>query len=157
MGMNQQAVQGLQQGLNLFGDVMELANGGQSDSGYSAASEEQALMMELDAKEQAMAQGRATRKTARKTREEREQGRATQNARWGQSGVAMSGSKALIRDASLHQDTQEEEDILFEGDMAQRGILEKGNRDANMFRINQGGAPKRSTLSMGSSIYDYRR
>lgn len=159
MGMNNQNPQLVEQGFNLFEDVLGYALPEENNRGtdYANDFEERAMMMELDAEGRAAAQERDASREARDTREFLEKERAKSNATWGQSGLAMSGSKELVRDAQHHNDLQDEKDVIFQGQQEARATRDKGMREANTYRINQGIAPNRSTLSMGSSIYKYGR
>lgn len=159
MGMDQQTIGNMQQGFTMINDFVGLNSGlgGYSTNPADAINEEQAKTRELDAKGEAARQQRHAELQAGETRDVLEQGRAKANTNWGQSGLAMSGSKALMRDAQRTQDRQAEDDVLFEGEMANRETLNKGKRSANMLRINAGLSPSKSTLSLGSSIYKYGR
>lgn len=159
MGMNNQNPKIVEQGFSLFEDVLGYALPEEEETtiDYSGDYEERALMMELDAEGRAAAQERTANRQASGAHEEREQERSKRNATWGQSGLVMDGSKELVRDALHHDDLQDEEDIRFEGELQARATRDKGMREANAYRINQGIAPNRSTLSMGSSIYKHGR
>lgn len=157
MGINSSNAKDITKGIKVFEDVLSSAKGNVEELGvaYSGDYEERALMMELDAEARADAQARATRKQARIIRDEQEQDRAKRNADWGQSSLTMSGSKELLKEARQHEGQEKEEDELFEGELREREILEGGRRDANLYRIERGMSP--STLSLGSTIYKYRR
>ncbi|AMK10346.1 hypothetical protein AWY79_04045 [Pseudodesulfovibrio indicus] len=143
----------LQQGLDLFDDVSG-AFGDLSDNGRSSGiAEAKARLLETDAEGDAKDIRRRAVKDAAELREEREKGRAGRNTRWGGSNLAMSGSKALVRDAGRIKDTEDEEDTLFEGEMNAQSALRDARTRANMLRINGGGTGDRSILSLGSSIY----
>lgn len=119
--------------------------------------EDQAALMETEALGQARQEERETRERARSIREDREQNRAQHNTRWGQSGVAMSGSRQLVQDARKTADREKEEDMRFAGSQQEKDIISKGRLRANMHRIKHGGSARRSTLSLGSNIYSNRR
>ena len=157
MGMNNNSSGAVSKGFKMFEDVLDFAAGGSEDPNvdYSGDYEENARMIELDAQQQADSAARATKEQAQKIRAEQEQGRAKKNTQWGQSNLAMSGSKELVRDSQQQQDRNMEEDELFEGEMQERAILDNGMRGANRYRISKGLSP--STLSLGSTIYKYRR
>lgn len=158
MGSNNNNSMDIKKGLKVFEDVLGTAWGKEEDDptvDYSGDYEERALMTELDAQAQADAQSRATKKQARNIRSEQEQERSKKNTEWGQSNLVMSGSKELVRDARQQEGWEKEEDELLEGELREREILDKGKREANLYRIRQGVSP--STLSLGSTIYKYRR
>lgn len=159
MGMDTQTVGTLQQGLTLAGDVMGMlgsSNAGVS-TGVDGTTEEMARMTELDSREKAEAAKRRARDEARDIRATLEQGRANSTTQWGRSNLAMSGSKTLVRDGLRSAGRQKEEDALFDGQMEADEEMGKGMRNANLFRINNGISPSRSTLSQGSTIYKYGR
>jgi len=158
MGMDQGTVGALQKGIGLVGDFMSLANG--ADDGWSAdtgETDEKGRMLEIDAKGDALDVQRRAGKDAKILRSAQEGGRAKRNTGWGASNLAMSGSKELIREAGRAKDAQAEEDVLFDGQVEADGILREGRRKANLFRINGGVSPVRSTLLLGSKIYGPRR
>jgi len=158
MGTNNNKSMDLKKGLKVFEDVLSTAWGKDEEDptvDYSGDYEERARMMELDAQAQGDAQARAAKKKGKAIRTEQEQGRAKKNTEWGQSNLTMSGSKELARDARQQEGWGKEEDELFEGELREREILDKGKREANLYRVRQGVSP--STLSLGSTIYKYRR
>ena len=162
MGMDQQSIGNIQQGLNLAGDVMNMFNAPSSpldetSDDYTTAAEERAKMTELNARERALAEKRRAKNTAESVHSSQEMERSKRNANWGRSGVTMSGSKELVRESRETKDQQAEDDALFEGEMNARQIMDKGQRDANLFRINNGVTPGQSTLSLGSTLYKYGR
>jgi len=154
MGMDQGTLGFLQQGVDLAGDVMSLVN--QPDDGSSevaAIADEKGLLMEADAKADAREAQRQAKKEAARLRGDREALRGKANADWGGANLAMSGSRKLVKDANSIKDLQDEQDVLFEGQADADAILRTGRNNANMLRINGGATPRRSTLSLGSSIY----
>ena len=159
MGMDQQDMHDMQQGFTMINDFASMANqlGHRPTNRADGVNEEYATMRELDAKGEAAKQQQRAKRQAGETRSVLEQERAKANATWGHSGLTMSGSKALVRDAQRIQDRRAEDDVLFEGEMAKRETLDKGKRSANMLRVNAGLDPSKSTLSLGSSIYKYGR
>lgn len=150
MGTNsQQALQAIDQGVDLFKDIREMTSSQSSDN-------EQARLLETDAKADAREAQRDAVKEARQTHSENEHTRSAEQAAWGASNLKLSGSKSLIRDAKSIQDKQEEDDILYEGQRNADSILRQARNRANLLRINSGSSANRSTLSMGSSIYGPR-
>lgn len=143
----------LQQGLDLFDDVKSRLENRNSSTAAADAAEGQAKLIETDAAGEAHDIRRKAVQDASALREEREQARGASHADWGGSGLAMSGSKALIRDADRLKDRQDEEDVLFEGEQTAQSRLRAARNQANMLRINGGGTADRSTLSLGSKIY----
>jgi hypothetical protein len=150
---NTASPQMLQQGQSLFNDVKDYLGDRQADKAAADNAEGRAALIETDAAGAAHDQRRRAAKDAAELREERERSRSRGNAGWGGSGLAMSGSKALIRDANRLKDRQDEEDVLFEGEMNAKSGLRSARNQANMLRINEGASPVRSTLSLGSKIY----
>lgn len=151
MGTNStQALNMVQDGLGLVQDFQKMV--GKPSSGNNST-EEQAKLMEVDAKRKAWETERHAAGDAEDLRSERERGRSRRAAGWGGSNIAMSGSKALVRDADRIKDRQDEEDVLFEGAADADSALQNGRNSANMLRINSGVSPNRSILSMGSKIY----
>lgn len=159
MGSSNMSTVDIQNGFNMVGDLIGIIDSTKSGTTIdnSGANEERAKMKELDAREQAMAEKRQARNTARGMHEENEQGRSARNAEWGGSGLAMGGSAELVRDGRKLKDKQAEDDILFEGDAQARKAMDNGMRSANLFRIETGIAPAKSTLSLGSTLYNKRR
>lgn len=154
MGINNESISSIQSGLTLIEGFMNASGQGTgSVADHSATAEEQARMVELDAKAQSSAQQTAAGKEADSARTILEKNRANDNTAWGQSNLAMSGSKALVKEAVHQQDLDTEEDLRFEGEAAARETLDTGVRQANLLRISQGVTPDRSTLSLGSRIY----
>ncbi|QJB56176.1 hypothetical protein [Pseudodesulfovibrio sp. zrk46] len=151
MGINANSAQTLADGLRVFNGSL---NGTLDGRNYSNEYNEEARMMELDAEADAAEVARQAEKQASALREERELERGKQNTRWGRSGLAMNGSKQLVRDATRQRDKEDEEDVLFEGELKEQDVLDRGLRDANRYRIRRGLKP--STLSLGSTIYKYK-
>lgn len=157
MGIDQQTAGILQQGVDLAGDIMGLANRPMDGSSAMAwEADARARLAETDAKGDALDVQRKTKKEARAIRAEGERMRSKRNASWGGSNLAMSGSRKLVADGSRIKDRQAEDDMLFEGQMDANRILNEGRHRGNLFRINGEGAPERSTLSLGSKIYSRR-
>lgn len=149
---NTTSPQTLQQGVSLFNDVTDFL--GARTAGQSPANaEERARLIETDAEGEARDIRRRAEQDAARLREDQEHARAGNNAEWGGSGLAMSGSKALIRDADRLKGRQDEEDILFDGEKDARSRLRSANNRANMLRIGGDASPRRSILSLGSKIY----
>ena len=155
MGTNAspQSMQSLQQGLDLFKDVTDFLGERSSEKSGESEAKSRAALIETDAAGEAGDVRRQARRDADEIRESGEKVRGAAGSRWGGSNLAMSGSKALIRDAGRLKDRQEEEDALFEGEMNARSRLRAGNNQANMLRIANGGSSSRSILSQGSKIY----
>ncbi|QGY39720.1 hypothetical protein GM415_06175 [Pseudodesulfovibrio cashew] len=160
MGMNEQATTQFEQGLGMVNDMysrLAITVPQTTEDPMDSVHEEQARLRELDAQSAAAEQRKQARQQAAATHETNEHSRARANAAWGQSGLAMSGSSALVRDSQQLHDRQLEEDLLFEGEAEARQTLNQGRHEANLSRISQGLKPNRSTLSLGSSIYRYGR
>ena len=151
MGTNsKQTIQTINQGMGMieeFSDRMKQDRSGSVEAG----------LLETDARADAREAQRRAAKEARRVRAENERERSGERAHWGGSNLAMSGSKAIVRDAKNIKDMQEEEDVLFEGQQSADAILRQARNRANMLRINSGSSPERSILSLGSSIYGPRR
>jgi hypothetical protein len=150
---NEASTQVLQQGVDLFSDVTDFLGDRNSRKAAASNAKGRAALIETDAAGAAHETRRQAERDAAGLRDERERGRSRGNAGWGGSNLAMSGSKALIRDAERLKDRQAEEDVLFEGEMNARSGLRSARNRANMLRIDENVSPVRSTLSMGSKIY----
>jgi len=163
MGMNQSAAGLFQPGTDLAGSMYQLLTGTGAGPGKSAQAEEAARLQEFEASAKAHDILRSTDSDADALRADREVRRASKNAEWGASGLAMSGSKQLLREAARIKDGQDEEDIRAEGAEAARDALNRGRAAGNRTRINgsvpiSGAAdPLGSILSRGSKIYKYGR
>lgn len=159
MGSNNISAGNLQKGFNMADNLFNMFSNSKTGTSVDLSGdfEEQATMMDLDARERAMEEKRAARKQARAIRDEQEKGRSQRTAEWGRSGLAMSGSHKLVSEARRTESKEAEDDVLFQGDMHADRIMAKGMRDSNLFRINNGQAPKRTTLSLGSKLYDNLR
>lgn len=159
MGFDQQNTQDWTQGMDMFGDLFDFLGPSEGEQGVDTSGEfeEMARMTELDARQAAMDADSRSKMTASQLHDEKERGRSKRNAEWGQSNIAMSGSKELVRESTELSDKHAEEDMLAEGESGVKEILSEGKRDANIYRIANGLAPSRSTLSLGSTIYDYKR
>ncbi|WP_338668555.1 hypothetical protein [Pseudodesulfovibrio methanolicus] len=138
----------LEQGISLFDGFTDYLGGHKDDQADTRAG-----LIETDAAGAAHETRRRAEKDAGELREDRERSRSRETARWGGSNLAMSGSKALIRDADRLKDRQAEEDVLFEGEMNARSGLRSARNQANMLRIGEKASPARSILSLGSKIY----
>jgi len=153
MGTNaQQALTFINDGLGLIEDFQQMT-GSRSGSGSAEA---QARLAETDARGNALEAQRKAKKDAERLRDEREASRSQNTANWGGANLQMTGSKKLISDANTLKDMQDEEDVLFEGQRDADAILRQGRNRGNILRINGGGSPDRSTLSLGSKIYGPR-
>ena len=150
---NDASTQVLQQGVDLFGEVTDLLGRRTGVNNAAASAKDRAALLETDAAGDAHDARRQSAREAARLREEREQGRSRGNAGWGGSGLAMSGSKALIRDAQRLRDRQAEEDVLFEGEQNAESGLRSARHRADMLRIGGNASPGRSILSLGSKIY----
>ncbi|MGE4422553.1 MAG: hypothetical protein AB7D39_09665 [Pseudodesulfovibrio sp.] len=150
---NEASPQVLQQGMNLFGKVKDELGDQITRKEAASNARDRAALIETDAAGAAHDTRRRAVQDAAGLREDRERSRSMGAARWGGSGLAMSGSKALIRDADRLKDRQAEEDVLFEGEMNAGAGLRSARNSANMLRIGEDASPARSTLSMGSKIY----
>lgn len=156
MGIVNETSAGLNSGIALLNGAMDLAGlAGDGSSGEAGVHDETARMMELDAREQAADWRRKADEEARRTREAMEKERATDHARWGQSGLALSGSKEMVLEGSREQDREVEANQTFVAEQEEQSILDSGLRKANVYRINRGRSPK-TTLSLGSTIYKRR-
>lgn len=158
MGSNGVNIAQVQRGFDLVGNVVNTfspmtAEGG-VDSERSAEIEEIARMKEFVARQQAHAERRQARVAASDIRKEKEAERAREHANWGRSGLAASGSRSLVQTGNRLDDKQTEDDVLFQGDLRAQETASKGVRDANLFRISKSRPAKRSTLSLGSKLYD---
>lgn len=156
MGFDKNDSQGLNQGIGLMGDLFDFFGEPERETviDTSQEREEIARMMELDARQSAMAADNRNKETADRVHDEKEQARARRNARWGQSNIAMSGSRSLVRESRDLADRHEEDDVRAEGEQNVDEILTSGKRDANRYRISRGLTPTRTILTLGSSIYD---
>jgi len=152
MGNNGSA-QLFQQGLDLFSQVKDSVDGQRRERREDSDVKGRAALLETDAAGEARDIRRQAEQDAGRLRGERERSRSLGKARWGGSNLAMSGSKALIRDANRLKDRQDEEDALFEGEMKADSRRRAARNQANMLRIDNGVSPVRSTLSLGSRIY----
>ncbi|HKI82315.1 MAG TPA: hypothetical protein VKA04_11765 [Pseudodesulfovibrio sp.] len=150
---NEASTQVLQQGVDLFSDFRDHLVKRTAGENAASSAGDRAALLETDAAGDAHDIRRRTEQDAVRLRKEREQVRSRGNAGWGGSGLAMSGSKALIRDAERLKDRQAEEDVLFEGEMHAQSGLRSARNQANMLRIGENRSPVRSTLSLGSKIY----
>jgi hypothetical protein len=158
MGIDQQTAGTFRHGTELAENLFALLAGTPAAPGRSPAeAEESARLRELEARRQAHGIVDRADSDAATHREEREARRASANAAWGASGLAMSGSKALLRETARIRDEQDEEDLRAQGEEAARDTLDQGRAAGNMTRINGSAAPLGSTLSLGSKIYKYGR
>ncbi len=159
MGSNNKNSANIQDGFKMIGNLTDLFSGKSpgTEIDYSGDYEEMAQMAELDARERAIAKERLAKEKAEDVHVKQEHDRSKRNTKWGQSGLTMNGSKELVQESRQLKDRQDEEDELFEGEMESRETMDKGMREVNLFRISKGIAPTRSTLSLGSELYKYRR
>ena len=155
MGMDEQTGTLLEKGVELAQGFMEQDAGNDARDDAARLAEARAGLTEQDAAADAsLAKSRAKREAA-EYRDQAERERAGTHAAWGTSNLAMSGSKALVRDGAKTKDRQAEEDLLFEGDQEARRLLNQGRNKANLLRIDGGGSANRSTLALGSKLYQY--
>ncbi|MEZ7198300.1 hypothetical protein [Pseudodesulfovibrio karagichevae] len=150
---NDASTQTLEQGMDLFSNVTDFLGGRIGGNKAASTAGDRAALLETDAAGDAHDLKRRSERDAAKFRGERERTRARGNAGWGGSGLDMSGSKALIRDADRLKDLQAEEDVLFDGERNAESRLRTARSQGNLLRIDEGLAPVRSTLSLGSKIY----
>ncbi|WP_319582947.1 hypothetical protein [uncultured Pseudodesulfovibrio sp.] len=150
---NDASTQVLQQGVDLFSDVTDFLGQRTGTRRTSPSAEDRAVLLETDAAGAAHDVRRQSARDAARLREDRERERSRGNAGWGGSGLDMSGSRAIIRDAERLQDRQDEEDVLFEGEQDARTGLRSARNRANMLRIGETGSAERSILSLGSKVY----
>lgn len=156
MGYQNSNAREMSRGIGLMGDLVDFV--GQPERRLRGKTpeehEEVARMMELDARKAAMEAENTNTDTADRLRSEQERNRARKRAGWGRSNIAMSGSRALVRDSRELADKEAEEDIRSDGETEVTGILNQGKRKANLYRISGGASPSRTILTLGSSIYD---
>ncbi|MFH1914424.1 MAG: hypothetical protein ABIK45_09155 [Pseudomonadota bacterium] len=161
--VNRQTLGLFRQGSELAGNMYQLLTGTGATTGRAAEAEETARLQEQQASTRAHDIFMRADSDADSLRAGREADRASTNAAWGASGLAMSGSKELLRQAARIRDGQDEEDIRAEGTEAVRDALNQGRAAGNMTRINGSAAisgsakPLGSILSQGSTIYKYGR
>jgi hypothetical protein len=153
--MDAQTMGTLQQGIDLVGDFVSLANEPGNDNPYGPEAEAGARLAEQDAREEAWDRKQAARDEAADYRESAEKDRSGRRAEWGRSNLALSGSRQLVDRADRLKDRQEEDDILFQGDQDVRSALDRGRRRADMLRINNNADRTGTTLSLGSKLYRY--
>jgi len=156
MGMIKDSSRGFSKGVELLTDVVEFAGLQEKvkisrDGEYDA----EAGMKELDALNEASEHRWKASEEARLSHEEMEQDRSKARADWGQSGVALSGSRQMVLDGQRERDRRIEANQELEDDLKEKSILNKGLREANKYRIAMGRSPK-TTLSLGSTIYKNR-
>lgn len=158
MGSNFNA-KDIQKGFDTAGDLFNMFDNSKpgTDVDYSGDYDEKATMMELDARERAVQEKQRANKTAKAIRAEQEGKRSQMNTEWGRSGLAASGSRELVKEGRRIEGKEMENDMLFEGDRRADTIMDKGLRDTNLFRINTGQTPRRTTLSLGSKLYAPKR
>lgn len=158
MGSNGMNMAQLHQGFNLAGDLVNtfssIPAAGKTGAGHGVENEQRAQMIELEGRDEAMSQRRQARATAADVRAEKEVARGRENANWGQSGLAASGSRSLVQAGRRIGDRQAEEDVLFDGDQRAKKAEKTALRKANVFRIRNGRSTGRTTLSLGSKLYD---
>ena len=154
MGTNSvQSMDVLEQGIGMFRDLHQRNGAWQTGDDTSDI---RAGQLEDQARGDARDIRRKATAEAESLREAREKARARHHTGWGGSNLTMSGSKQLIREAVRTRDEQDEEDVLFEGEMGARAELRDARNRADRIRISSGGKPRRSTLSLGSKIYQTR-
>ena len=130
----------------------------QVDGSAGKQTEELAKMRELEAEKTARDQQQTAQKRADRLREQGEAGRATAQARWARSNLAMSGSRELFSQARRLQDIQQEEDERFLGELESDQTRDQGQWAAKQLRRTEDNRPPlRSILSLGSSIYNLGR
>ncbi|MEF2230874.1 MAG: hypothetical protein V3571_08095 [Pseudodesulfovibrio sp.] len=154
MGMDQQSGALLEKGLDMAQGFLEKDSRDEARDDATRLAEARAGLAEQEAAGDASLRQRQAKRDASAFREQAEQDRAEAHAAWGASNLAMSGSKALVRDSGRLKDRQAEEDLLFQGDLEAQRALNQGRGAANLMRIN-GGAATRSTLALGSKLYQY--
>lgn len=156
MGITKDGNAGLAKGIALLTDVVEFAGLSEEERiARGGEYDEKARMMELDAIDDAMLLHWENTEEARKTHEELEEGRAKARTEWGQSGLAMSGSRKMVLEGQTDRDMEAEANQAFLDDQEEQAILDEGLREANRYRINRGRRVG-TTLSLGSTIYKNR-
>lgn len=155
MGMDHQSTLTMQDGVNLFDNITRMTNGPAAQTANPTEADARAGLMELDARDEAADRQRLARKEAAGLRETEERLRAKAAAQGGQSGLAMSGSRQLVRDSERIQDQLDEDELLTQGLLEGQKTLNRGRHKANLLRIRGNTTPNRSTLSLGSNIYKY--
>lgn len=156
MGITKDGNAGLAKGVAILTDVVEFA--GLSEEERIARGDEydeKARMLELDAIDDALLLHWENVEEARKTHEELEEGRAKAHTEWGQSGLAMSGSRKMVLEGQTDRDMETEANQAFLDDQEEQAVLDEGLREANRYRINRGRRVG-TTLSLGSTIYKNR-
>lgn len=154
---NEASTQVLQQGVDLFSDVTDFLGRRSGRQETDSSARDRAALIEADAAGAAHDTRRRSERDAAGLRDERERARSRGNAGWGGSNLAMTGSKALIRDAERLKDRQAEEDVLFEGEKDAESRLRAARSRANTLRMGDSVSAVRSTLSLGSKIYGRNR
>ena len=155
MGMDEQSGSLLEKGVEMAQGFMERGAGNDARAEGARLAESRAGLAEQDAAADTSLARQRAKGDAADFRDRAERERAGTQAAWGASNLAMSGSKKLVRDGAKRRDRQAEEDLLFEGDQEARRLMNQGRNRANMLRIDGGGRATRSTLALGSKLYQY--
>lgn len=156
MGITKDGNAGLAKGVAILTDVVEFAGLSEEERiARGGEYDEKARMLELDAIDDALLLHWENAEEARKTHEELEEGRAKAHTEWGQSGLAMSGSRKMVLKGQTDRDMETEANQAFLDDQEEQAVLDEGLREANRYRINRGRRVG-TTLSLGSTIYKNR-
>lgn len=126
-------------------------------SGNERMAGERALLREQQARHDAADALRKGNDAAADARERGERELGTLRARASRSGVAMSGSRALVDAARSAEAREEEQDVRDEARASAESILQKGRRDADATRISGGLAPRATAIGLGAKLYRNRR
>lgn len=118
---------------------------------------QQALLEEQQARHDASEAVREGEKEAREVRERGERGLGAMRARKARSGVAMSGSRALVDAARTAEAREEEQEVRDEARLQADDILRSGRRKADSRRLAAGLEPRKTALSLGAKLYGNRR
>lgn len=119
--------------------------------------EQQALLDEQAAKHRASDALKEGKRHAADVREQGQRSVGTHRATAARSGIAMSGSRALVDAARAAKVADDEQEIRDEATEEAERILTQGRRSGDMRRISAGISPRLTALSLGAKLYGNRR
>lgn len=157
MGMNKNVAADINGAVRLFSDLHSMTDGGGDGDESRDIARQQARLKEQAARANAEDVLDAGEENAGAVREEGEQRLGRLRARASRSGLARSGSRALVDAARTAEAREDEQKTLDYAETQAREILRKGRREADTTRLAAGLNPRGTAIGLGAKLYRNRR
>lgn len=157
MGMSKSLAADINGAVRMFSDLRSMTEGGEEGDVSKDIAKQQALLKEQTAREKATDILDKGEEHAGDIREHGERRLGALRARSSRSGLAMSGSRALVDAARSAEKHEEEQEALDNAETQARRALRHGRREADATRLAAGLNPRGTAIGLGAKLYRNRR